>query len=55
MLHERMDELGIDFAVLYPTNTLLTCAETDPDLRRGPVRAGSTTTTPTSTRRSATA
>jgi predicted TIM-barrel fold metal-dependent hydrolase len=35
LLHERMDELGIDFAVLYPTNTLLTCAEVDEDLRRG--------------------
>ena len=30
-----MDELGIDFTVLYPTNTLLTCAEEDPELRRG--------------------
>jgi predicted TIM-barrel fold metal-dependent hydrolase len=35
LLHERMDELGIDFAVLYPTNTLLTLAEEDPDLRCG--------------------
>jgi predicted TIM-barrel fold metal-dependent hydrolase len=35
LLHERLDELGIDFTVLYPTNTLLTCAEEDPDLRRG--------------------
>ncbi|HZP29620.1 MAG TPA: amidohydrolase family protein [Acidimicrobiia bacterium] len=35
LLHERMDELGIDFAVLYPTNTLLTCAEVDEELRRG--------------------
>jgi predicted TIM-barrel fold metal-dependent hydrolase len=35
LLHERMGELGIDFAVLYPTNTLLTCAEVDDDLRRG--------------------
>jgi predicted TIM-barrel fold metal-dependent hydrolase len=35
MLHERMDEFGVDFTVLYPTNTLLTCAEDDPDLRRG--------------------
>jgi predicted TIM-barrel fold metal-dependent hydrolase len=35
LLHERMDELGFDFTVLYPTNTLLTCAEEDPELRRG--------------------
>jgi hypothetical protein len=30
-----MPELGIDFTILYPTNTLLTPAEDDPDLRRG--------------------
>ena len=36
--HERMDEIGIDFAVLYPTNTLLTLAEEDPDLRCGLAR-----------------
>ena len=35
LLASRMDEFGMDFAVLYPTNTLLTCAETDGDLRRG--------------------
>jgi predicted TIM-barrel fold metal-dependent hydrolase len=35
LLHERMDELGMDFTILYPTNTLLTPAEEDPDLRRG--------------------
>lgn len=35
LLHERMDELGFDFTVLYPTNTLGTGAETDPALRRG--------------------
>lgn len=35
LLHERMDEIGLDFTVLYPTNTLLTCAERDEDLRRG--------------------
>lgn len=35
LLHERMDELGMDFTVLYPTNTLLTCAEPDDDLRQG--------------------
>jgi predicted TIM-barrel fold metal-dependent hydrolase len=35
LLCERMDELGLDYTVLYPTNTLLTCAETNPDLRRG--------------------
>ena len=35
LLYERMEEIGIDFAVLYPTNTLLTCAEEDPELRQG--------------------
>jgi predicted TIM-barrel fold metal-dependent hydrolase len=35
LLHERMGEIGLDYAVLYPTNTLLTCAEEDPDLRQG--------------------
>ena len=35
LLHERMDEFGIDFMVMYPTNTLLTCAEEQPDLRQG--------------------
>lgn len=35
LLHERMDEIGIDYTVLYPTNTLLTCDERDEDLRRG--------------------
>ncbi len=35
LLHERMEEIGIDFAVLYPTNTLLTCAEEDATLRQG--------------------
>jgi hypothetical protein len=35
LLAERQSELGMDFTVLYPTNTLLTCAEEDPELRRG--------------------
>ena len=35
LLHERMDEIGLDYTVLYPTNTLLTCAERDDDLRQG--------------------
>jgi predicted TIM-barrel fold metal-dependent hydrolase len=35
LLYERMGELGIDFTVLYPTNTLLTCAEEDEQLRQG--------------------
>lgn len=35
LLYERMDEIGLDFTVLYPTNTLLTCAEPDAELRRG--------------------
>lgn len=35
MLHDRLDEIGIDLTVLYPTNSLLTCAEEDPGLRQG--------------------
>ena len=35
LLYERMPELGIDFTILYPTNSLLTPAEEDEDLRRG--------------------
>ena len=35
LLAERSEEIGIDYFVLYPTNTLLTCAEEDPDLRQG--------------------
>lgn len=35
LLYERMDEIGIDLTVLYPTNSLLTCAEDDPSLRQG--------------------
>ena len=35
LLYERMDEIGIDYSVLYPTNTLLTCAERDDELRQG--------------------
>src|SRR3954467_5759268 len=34
LLYERMDEIGVDYTVLYATNTLLTCAEPDPELRR---------------------
>ena len=35
LLAERSEEIGIDYFVLYPTNTLLTCAEEDPELRQG--------------------
>jgi predicted TIM-barrel fold metal-dependent hydrolase len=35
LLYERLDELGMDFTVLYPTNVLLTCAEEEPELRQG--------------------
>src|SRR5260221_6569283 len=35
LLHERMPELGIDFTILYPTNSLLTPGKEYPDLRRG--------------------
>jgi predicted TIM-barrel fold metal-dependent hydrolase len=35
LLHERLGELGIDFAVLYPTNTLGSAGAADEDVRRG--------------------
>jgi predicted TIM-barrel fold metal-dependent hydrolase len=35
LLYERMDELGLDFTVLYPTLPSFTCAEEDDELRRG--------------------
>jgi predicted TIM-barrel fold metal-dependent hydrolase len=35
LLHERLPELGIDFAVLYPTHGLGSAALADEDLRRG--------------------
>lgn len=35
LLYERLDEFGVDFTVLYPTVTLMTCAEEDPDWRQG--------------------
>jgi predicted TIM-barrel fold metal-dependent hydrolase len=38
LYYERMDTLGIDYAVLYPTNALTICAVDDPDLRRGVCR-----------------
>ena len=50
LLAERSEEIGIDYFVLYPTNTLLTCAEEDPELRQG-LCAGSTRSSPTSTGR----
>jgi predicted TIM-barrel fold metal-dependent hydrolase len=39
LLHSRLDELGIDVAVLYPTLGLTVMALDDPDLRRGVARA----------------
>jgi predicted TIM-barrel fold metal-dependent hydrolase len=37
--YERMDELGLDFGVLYPTFGLTACVVDDADLRRGLARA----------------
>jgi predicted TIM-barrel fold metal-dependent hydrolase len=39
LLHQRMDEIGIDFAILYPTLGLAIPTIHDPDVRRGAVRA----------------
>ncbi|HEV8297243.1 MAG TPA: amidohydrolase family protein [Acidimicrobiales bacterium] len=35
LLYERMEELGLDYSVLYPTNTLTTGAIEDDEMRRG--------------------
>lgn len=39
LLHERLDELGIDFSVLYPSVGLVCCATPDDALRRAATRA----------------
>lgn len=39
LLHQRLDEIGIDFAILYPTLGLALPTIYDPDTRRGAVRA----------------
>jgi predicted TIM-barrel fold metal-dependent hydrolase len=39
LLHERLDDFGIDFAVLYPSRTLTTTAIKDEELRRVACRA----------------
>jgi predicted TIM-barrel fold metal-dependent hydrolase len=39
LLHERLGDLGIDFAVLYPSRTLTTTAIKDPEVRRAACRA----------------
>jgi predicted TIM-barrel fold metal-dependent hydrolase len=39
LLHERLDELGIDYAVLYPTKALGIARNDDDDLRQGTCRA----------------
>jgi len=39
LLYERLDEIGIDVAVLYPTVGLTVMAVDDPELRRGLARA----------------
>lgn len=35
LLHERLPEMGIDFAVLYPTRALGICRNQDPEMRTG--------------------
>ena len=39
LLHERMDEFGIDFAILYPGLGLILPTQPDTELRRATVRA----------------
>lgn len=39
MLHERLDEMGIDFAVLYPSVGLTVIGNGDPEVRRAACRA----------------
>jgi predicted TIM-barrel fold metal-dependent hydrolase len=38
LLHDRLDEMGIDFAVLFPTKALGTARLVDPEIRRGVCR-----------------
>lgn len=42
LLNERLDEMGLDFAVLYPTQTLLLSEFPDDELRRVACRASNT-------------
>jgi len=42
LLYERLDEIGIDFALLYPTMGLGTLAVPEAELRRGAARAFNT-------------
>ena len=39
LLHERLDDFGIDFAVLYPSRALTTTAIKDDELRQVACRA----------------
>ncbi len=39
LMHERMDEMGIDFAVLYPSRTLILAALPNDELRQVATRA----------------
>jgi predicted TIM-barrel fold metal-dependent hydrolase len=39
LLHERLDDLGIDFAVLYPSRTLTTTAIKEAEVRQAACRA----------------
>ncbi|HVX19802.1 MAG TPA: amidohydrolase family protein [Acidimicrobiales bacterium] len=38
LLYDRMDDLGMDYAILYPTKALGVAAVEDPDVRRGVAR-----------------
>ena len=39
LLYERLDEFGIDFTVLYPSNGLVTVRTDDEEMRRATCRA----------------
>jgi predicted TIM-barrel fold metal-dependent hydrolase len=39
LLHERLDELGIDYTVLYPTWGIMAASAPDPDMRAAACRA----------------
>ncbi len=54
-MYERLDELGIDFSVLYPTKGFGIAGIDDPELRRGVCARLQRATTPTPTPSTATA
>ncbi|HEX2174217.1 MAG TPA: amidohydrolase family protein, partial [Dehalococcoidia bacterium] len=39
LLYERLDELGLDYTILYPTDGLFLMAQQDDELRRATIRA----------------